>query len=170
MIEQYLYIVIQYKEAATIADSTNPGEMVEGEQQVIVGKSVADEKEYTHQLPITPDLPGEQQLNQWQTDGALVVISASSVRAMSFQHQEKDEEGNPKKYPTPGKVYKAGNKTLEIGTMVTFQSYGIRLADADDEARAKEAHGRFLKRQQESRMRSIADRQTKAKERTAKRL
>src|SRR6185437_7908371 len=98
-----------------------------------------DVKEYTHQLPLPGDLPPMKDLEQWQKDGSLVVISASSVRANTFQHQDKDEAGNPKKYPQPGKQYKLGGKVMEIGTILSFQSYAIRQATAEEEKRAKEA-------------------------------
>jgi hypothetical protein len=170
MNETFGQIVLKYKEAAAIPDPTNPGELTEGEQLVVVCKAIGDEREYSFQLPISPDLPAERDIDQWQKDGALVVISSSSVRAIPFQHVEKDEQGNVKRYPQPGKVFKVGNKNVEIGTLLSFQAYAIRLADTDDEQRAKVAHGRYLARQQETRMRSIEGRQAKAKERVSKRL
>lgn len=167
MIEDFGKIAMHYHEATPIVDPAT-GEMTEGEQLVIILKAEGDEKEYTHQLPIDATLPSTDQLTQWQKGGVMVVLSAAGPVVNSFQHQEKDEAGNPKKYPMPGKVYKVANKTIEIGTMVTFRSYAIRAATAEDEQRAKEAYGRFMERQQLSRMRSIGKRQDKAKERTAK--
>jgi hypothetical protein len=167
MIEQFGKIAMHYTEATPIVDPAT-GDMSAGEQLVIILKAEGDEKEYTHQLAISPDLPGTHQLTDWQKSAAMVVLSAAGPVVNSFQHQEKDEDGNPKKYPMPGKVYKVANRTIEIGTMVTFRSYAIRVATAEDEQRAKEAYGRFMERQQLSRMRSIGKRQEKAKVRTAK--
>jgi hypothetical protein len=78
----------------------------------------------------------------WRKAGSLLVFSSSTVRATSFQHHEKDEQGNPKKYPQPGRVYKVGNKTIEIGTLDIFQAYAIRQATAEEEQRANQAYGR----------------------------
>jgi hypothetical protein len=167
MVEQMGKIVIHYPEATPILDPAT-GETTEGQQLVVVLKAEGDDKEYTHQLPITQDLPATAQLDQWQQNGDLVVISASSVRANTFQHQEKDETGQPKKYPQPGKVYKVAGKAIEIGTILSFQSYAIRQATAEDADRAKVAHGRYMQRQQQARMRSIQGRQEKAKARTQK--
>lgn len=169
MQETFIRMIITYTEPAAIYDPKS-GELIEGEQLVIVGKAMGDEKEYSFQLPITPDLPDTGTLERWQKDGALVVIASSGVRATSFQHQEKDDQGNVKKYPTPGKVYKVGNKAIEVGAMVLFQSYAIRQATPEDEERAKKAYGRYLEQQQASRQRSIGTRQAKAKERAKTRI
>src|SRR5579863_6899835 len=131
MVEELGTIVIHYHEATPITDFTT-GDTTEGEQLVVVLKAVGDEKEYTHQFPIGLDLPATDQLDAWQKAGDLVVISASSVRANCFQYQEKDESGQPKKYPQPGKVFKMGGKGIEIGTLLSFQSYAIRAATAED--------------------------------------
>ncbi len=167
MIEQIGKIVLAYSEATPILDPES-GEMVEGQQLVVILKAKGDEKEYTHQFPITPDLPGERDLDQWRRDGQVVVISASSVRASTFQHQEKDSDGNPIKYPQPGKLYKVGGKTIEIGTILSFQSFAIRPATDAEVKLADQANGRYNERVQQARLRSIATRQQKARLRTQK--
>jgi hypothetical protein len=169
MVEQMGEIVIHYVEATPVMDAAT-GDTTEGEQVVIVLKAQGDDREYSHQLPLSPKLPSTQQLDEWRDKGVLVIITASSVRATSFQHQEKDEQGNPKKYPQPGKIYKVGGKSTEIGTLLSFQSFDIRAATAEEAARAKEAHGRYMQRQQQNRMRSIQGRQQKAKARTQQRI
>ena len=169
MNEHFGHIVIFYPESAAIRDPQT-GKYSEGEQMAVVLKAAGDEKEYSFQLPISADLPGEQQLDAWRKANQLVVVSASSVGSTSFEHMAKDEKGEPKKYPKPGKIYKVGNKTIEIGTLSTFTAYGVREATTDDEARAKIAQGRYLEQQQQNRMRSIEGRKQKAKARTAKRI
>ncbi|MBA3826679.1 MAG: hypothetical protein H0X24_22620 [Ktedonobacterales bacterium] len=166
MIDQVLKIVVHYEEETPITD-VKTGEVSEGHQLVIVGKSIGDEKEYTHNLPLDPSNPSIDQLNEWRDKGQYVVVSASTVRANPFLHRDKDDAGNPMKYPQPGKVFKvAGNKTVEVGTVLSFSSYAIREATAEDRQRAEEANGRFNKRRQEARMASIDKKKQKSHERT----
>ena len=169
MNETYGHIVIFYPEAAAIRDPKT-GTYSKGQQLAVMIKAMGDEKEYSFQLPISADLPGEQQLEAWRKANQLIVVSASSVGSTSFEHMAKDENGEPKKYPKPGKLYKVANKTIEIGTMVTFQAYGVREATSEDEARAKVAQGRYAEQQQLNRMRSIEGRQVKAEARAQKRI
>jgi hypothetical protein len=170
MNEQIGKIVLHYNEQTPITDPKT-GKLVQGEQLVITLKSLGDEKEYSHQFPLTEEamkrLPGAQQLTEWRNKGQLVVISASSVRATPFEHKVKDDEGKPMKYPQPGKVFQVGNKSIEIGTVLSFSSYAIREATDADRTRAEEANGMYNERRNEARQKSIGARQEKAKKRTA---
>jgi len=169
MNEQIGKIVLHYEEETPVTDAAT-GDVNEGHQLVIILKAQGDEKEYTHQIPLGPNNPPNTQLDEWRDKGQLVVISASSVRATAFAYREKDDDGNPMKYPQPGKIFKVANKTIEVGTVLSFSSYAIRAATEEDRKRSEEANGLYLARQQQSRMRSIQKRKDKAHARTQQRI
>ncbi|MBA2679037.1 MAG: hypothetical protein H0U76_11660 [Ktedonobacteraceae bacterium] len=152
---------------------TNPqtGELTEGEQLVITLKASGDEKEYQFQFPMSEEamkrLPPDAQLTEWRNKGQMVIISSSTMRANPFEHKAKGEDGKPIKYPQPGKVFPVGNKTIEIGTVLSFSAYAIREATDADRTRAEEANGMYNERRNEARQRGIVAKQDKAKKRTA---
>ena len=169
MLTQTGNIAIVYAAPVGIPDGSAPDGLRVEEQLSVTLKSASDEKEYQFNLPITEKTPALKQLEEWQAEGQLVTILASSVRALPFIHDtSKDAEGNPlKRYQRPGrKVSVGGNLTIEADAFIVFQGYDIRLAGSVDHAQeAQKAHGEFLKRQAEYRRRSVQARIEKAKER-----
>jgi hypothetical protein len=165
MLTQTGNIAIVYAAPVGIPDASAPDGLRVEEQLSVTLKSAADEKEYQFNLPITEKTPALKQLEEWQAEGQLVTILASSVRALPFIHDtSKDAEGNPlKRYQRPGRKVAVGGNTIEADAFVVFQGYDIRLAGSVDHA--QEAHGEFLKRQAEYRRRSVQARIEKAKER-----
>jgi hypothetical protein len=168
MLTQTGNIAIVYAAPVGIPDASAPEGVRIEEQLSVTLKSAADEKEYQFNLPISDKTPALKQLEEWQAEGQLVTILASSVRALPFIHDtSKDAEGNPlKRYQRPGRKVAVGGNTIEADAFVVFQGYDIRLAGSVDHAQeAQKAHGEYLKRQAEYRRRSVQARIEKAKER-----
>ena len=169
MLTQTGNIAVVYVAPVGIPDPAAPDGVRVEEQLSVTLKASSDEKEYQFNLPIAEKTPALKQLEEWQAQGQLVTIFASSVRALPFVHDtSKDEQGNPlKRYQRAGrKVAVGANLTIEADAFVVFQGYDLRLAGSVDHAQeAQKAHGEFLKRQAEYRRRSIQARIEKAKER-----
>jgi hypothetical protein len=163
------YLAMCYIAPIGIPDPSAEDRLRVEDQLSVTLKSASDEREYQFNLPITDKTPGLKQLEEWQAEGELVTILASTVRALPFIHDDsKDAEGNPlKRYQRPGrKVAVGANLIVEADAFIVFQGYDIRLAGNVDHAQeAQKAHGEFLKRQAEYRRRSIQGRIDKAKER-----
>lgn len=130
-------------------------------------KAAADDKEYQHALPAKNDSIALKTLEEWQSQGKLVTVFASSLRAVPFVHDtRKDEAGNPvKKYMRPGRKVTVGEQSIETDAFVIFQSYDVQLAESVGlEKSATQARGDFLKRQQEMRKRANQARVERARQ------
>jgi len=162
-------IPLVYAAPVAIPDATAPEGLRVEEQISLTLKSSSDDREYQFNLPITDKTIALGQLEQWQTDGKLVTVLASGLRALPFVHDtSKNADGTPvKRYQRPGrKVTVASNLTIEADAFVVFQAYDVRPAGAlDHEQEAQKAHGDYLKRQAEYRKRSVQARIEKARER-----
>jgi hypothetical protein len=160
-------LVMYYAAPVWIPDAMHPDGGREDQQLSITLKAAADEKEYQFNLPITDKTPATKQLDEWQAEAKLVTVYSSSVRALSFLHDNtKDEHGNPlKKYQRAGRKVQVGDVTVETDAFVVFAAYDIRLAGtAELEAEAQKAHGDYLRKQAEYRKRSVQARIEKAKQ------
>jgi hypothetical protein len=157
-----------YEATYAIPDPSTPEGIREGQQLVLILKSVSDEKEYQFTLPITEKTPALKQLEEWQNDGKQVSVFASALRALPFVHDTtKGKDGNPvKRYQRPGRKVTVGNGvTVETDAFVVFTAYDVRLAGSVElDTEAQKAHGDYLKRQAEYRRRSVQQRVEKARQ------
>jgi hypothetical protein len=147
----------------------NAADGVRVEDQInLTLKAAADDTEYQHALPVKGGGAALKSLEEWQAQGKLVTVYASSVRAVPFVHDNrKDEEGKPlKKYLRPGRKLTVGEGlAVEADAFLVFQSYDVRLAEETGMAKsAEQARGDYLRRQQEFRQRSNQARVEKARQ------
>ncbi len=167
-----------YTAPVALIDPTAPDGIRTVEQLNLTIKSSSDDREYQHSLPVDEKTVSVKNLEEWQAQGKLVTVFASSVRAITFAHDlRKDEQGNPlKRYMRSGRkavVTGADGSSVqaELDAMVVFQSYDVRLAEQvkDLDKEADRAAGDFLRQQQERRRLSNATRIERARQQVEER-
>lgn len=161
------YIVNLYVAPVAIPDPDSAEGVREEEQINLSLRAAADDKEYNHNIAITPNTIALKTLEEWQIEGKLVTVFSSSLRAVPFVHDStKDKDGNPvKKYARAGRKVMVGQLAVETDAFVVFQSYDVQVAETLGlDKPAEKAHGDYIRRQAEYRKRSNLQRIEKAKQ------